>query len=153
VAPRLPQQVKTPQLMPPLSSTSRVLKVGLAAKPKHKLAEGEPELTQTDVSVLMKWTIEPALRSVPGVANVSTYGVHDRHYQVLVKPSDLRDRGVTLAQVKEATRQAAVYGSAGFHDTPNQRLAIQYFTRVRQPEDLGQAVVVHRKGEPVLLEQ
>src|SRR5262249_10886255 len=66
---------------------------------------------------------------------------------------ELRDHGVTLDQVKQAARQAAVYGSAGFHDTPNQRLALQYFTRVARPEDLGRIVVAHRKGEPVLLSQ
>ena len=41
-----------------------------------------------------------------------------RQYQVLVKPADLRDHGVTLEQVKLAARQSAVYASAGFHDPP-----------------------------------
>src|SRR5262249_35932872 len=58
-ASRLPQQVKTPHVLPPLSSTSRVLKIGLTPKAKDKLAPGEPLLTQTDVSVLMKWVMEP----------------------------------------------------------------------------------------------
>src|SRR3989440_5855868 len=52
---QLPQQVGAPRLMPPLSSTSRVLHIGLTPKPKEKLKEGEPELDQTEVSVLMKW--------------------------------------------------------------------------------------------------
>src|SRR5262245_2244484 len=92
-AARLPQQVRTPQLLPPLSSTSRTLKIGLKPKAADQLQPGEPVLTQTDVSVLMKWVIEPRLRAVPGVANVSTYGLHDRQYQVLVKPEELRARG------------------------------------------------------------
>src|SRR5262245_38633101 len=121
-ATRLPQQVGTPRLMPPLSSTSRVLHIGLTPKRKQDLKPGEPELTQTDVSVLLKWVIEPRLLRVPGVANVSTYGQHDKQYQVQVKPADLRAQGVTLDQVKQAVRQAVVFGSAGFHDTPNQRL-------------------------------
>src|SRR5262249_30730272 len=152
-AANLPQTVKPPRLLPPLSSTSRVLKVGLTPKAKEDLAPGEPLLTQTDVSVLMKWTIEPRLLAVPGVANVSTYGLHDRQYQVLVKPDELRAHGVTVDQVKKAVGQAVVYGSAGFHDTPNQRLAVQYTTRIQQPEDLGSALVAHHQGEPVLLGQ
>src|SRR5262245_38696032 len=120
---RLPRhQVEAPHILPPLSSTSRVLKIGLKPKSKEQLAPGEPELTQTDVSVLMRWTIEPRLYAVPGVANVSTYGQHDRQYQVLVKPAELRDHGITLAQVMQAAAEAAPYGSAGFHDTPGQRL-------------------------------
>ncbi len=152
-ASRLPQQVKAPQVLPPLSSTSRVLKLGLTPKSKDKLQPGEPLLTQTDISVIMKWVVEPRLLAVPGVANVSTYGMHPRQYQVLVKPANLRDHGVTLEQVKLAAKQSAVYASAGFHDTPNQRLALQYTTRIDQPSDLGETVVAQRGGQPILLRQ
>src|SRR5262249_16553254 len=97
----LRKQAGTPRLMPPLSSTSRVLHIGLTPKRKQDLKPGEPELTQTDVSVLLKWAIEPRLLRVPGVANVSTYGQHDKQYQAQVKPADLRAQGVTLDQVKQ----------------------------------------------------
>jgi len=147
-ATRLPQLARAPHILPPLSSTSRVLKLGLTPKKGHV-----PPLDQTDVSVAMKWIIEPRIRAVAGVANVSTYGLHDRQYQILVKPADLRDHGLTLDQVRQGTKQAVVYGSAGFHDTPNQRLAIQHQTRVERFEDLGRTVIAHRKGEPILLGQ
>jgi CzcA family heavy metal efflux pump len=145
-AARLPGQVKAPRVMPILSSTSRVLKIGLIPA---RDAAGRPLCTQTDISVLMKWVIEPRLFAVPGVANVSTYGLLDKQYQVLVRPADLRANGVTLEQVKQSARQAVAYGSAGYHDTPNQRLAVQYETRVRQPEDLAKAVVAFRPAEPI----
>jgi multidrug efflux pump subunit AcrB len=90
----------------------------------------------------MKWVIEPRLLAVPGVANVSTYGQLEKEYQVLVRPADLRAYGVTLEQVKQAARQAAVYGSAGYHDTPNQRLAVQFATRV----ELGQEEIPSAPG-------
>lgn len=152
-AAHLPQQVRAPRLMPPLSSTSRVLHIGLTPKKKEDLKPGEPELTQTDVSVLMKWIIEPRLLAVSGVANVSTYGLHDKQFQILVDPPVLRSYGVTLDQVKKAAAQAVVYGSAGFHDTPNQRTAIQLTTRIQRPEDLAGTVIAHRNGVPVLLGQ
>ncbi len=140
-AARLPQQVKPPRVMPILSSTSRVLKIGLTPKIGP---DGLPLCTQTDISVLMKWVIEPRLFAVPGVANVSTYGELDKQYQVLVKPAQLRAHNVTLDQVKTAARQAVAYGSAGFHDTPNQRLAVTYATRITRPEDLAKTVVAYR---------
>jgi Cu/Ag efflux pump CusA len=48
-AARLPAQVRAPRLLPPLSSTSRTLKIGLTPK----IVDGKAALTQTDVSVLM----------------------------------------------------------------------------------------------------
>src|SRR5437016_3512235 len=56
-ATQLPKVARTPHVMPILSSTSRVLKIGL----KPKLKDGKPLCSQTDVSVLMKWVIEPKL--------------------------------------------------------------------------------------------
>jgi CzcA family heavy metal efflux pump len=154
---RLPQAARTPVVMPILSSTSRVLKIGLTPKIGPN---GQPLCTQTDVSVLMRWVIEPKLLAVPGVANVSTYGLLDKQYQVLVDPAQLRANDVTLDQVKAAARQAVAYGSAGYHDTPNQRLAVYYGTRVRTPEDLAKAVVAYRPAAngtgpatPILLGQ
>ena len=152
-APNLPLQVKTPKLLPPLSSTSRVLHIGLTPKAQADLQPGEPVLDQTEISVLMRWVIEPRLLRVPGVANVSTYGQHDKQYQVLVRPADLRAFGLTLQQVQQGVRDGVVYGSAGFHDTPNQRLAMQYATRIRGPEDLKHLVIAHRGGVPIYLGQ
>src|SRR5262245_55513437 len=82
----LPQQVKAPgpRVMPPLSSTSRVLHIGLTPRPKDKLPPGVKPLDQIDVSVLNRWVITPRLLAVPGVANVSTYGHQDKRYHVLV---------------------------------------------------------------------
>src|SRR5207248_4722027 len=107
-----------------------------------KLKNGKPLCTQVDVSVLMKWVIEPKLMAVPGVANVSTYGLLDRQYQVRVKPSELRAKGVTLDQVKMATSQSFIIGSAGYLDSENQRLAVQYATRFERLQDLGKTVVL-----------
>ena len=150
VAAGLPKQVKTPQVLPPLSSTSRVLKLGLTPKARRSRPR-RAALTQTDVSVLMKWTIEPACSpcrawptSPPTVCTIGS----TRSWS---SPQTC-NHGVTLDQVKQAARQAAVYGSAGYHDTPNQRLAVQYCTRMLGGRP-GQIVVAHRNGEPVLLRQ
>jgi CzcA family heavy metal efflux pump len=153
VAPLLPAQTKPPRLLPMLSSTSRVLHIGLTPKPKDRLKPGERPLDLTDVSVAMKWVIEPRLLAVPGVANVSTYGMTEKEYQILVKPAELRAHGVTLAQVKLAAKKAVVYGSAGYHDTENQRVAVQLTTQVDKAEDLAQTVVAFPKGQPVMLGQ
>ena len=139
--------------MPPLSSTSRVLHIGLTPLAKKDLKPGEKLLTQTDVSVLLRWVIEPRLKAVKGVANISTYGQHDKVFLVLVKPEEMRAHEVTLEQIKKAVKDSVVHGSAGFHDTPNIRLAVQYSTKFKSPEDLGKIVVVHRNGAAIYLSQ
>ena len=138
----LPNVSKPPQMIQPLSSTSRTMLVRLSST----------ELSQIDMSVLARWTIKPALMGVPGVANVSLWGQREKQLQVQVDPARLREAGVTLDQVIETTGnalwvspltflEASAPGTGGFIDTPNQRLGIQHLQPIRRPEHLAQVVL------------
>ena len=139
VQPRLPLAARQPVLMPPLSSTSRAMKVGLSSK----------KLDQMQISELVRWTIRPRLMAVPGVANVAVWGQRDRLLQVLVDPDRLRAAGVTLAEVRAAAGDAVLVGGGGFVDTPNQRLAVQQAGTVQTAADLRQAIVKQAGEAPV----
>src|SRR5262245_63149717 len=107
---QLPTVAKPPVILQPLSSTSRVMKIGVWSK----------TLSQRDLTILAMWTIRPKLMSVPGVANVAIWGQRDRQLQVLVDPDHLRASGVSLDAVTKATGDAVALDSGGFVDTPNQ---------------------------------
>ena len=139
VQPRLPLAARQPVLMPPLSSTSRAMKVGLSST----------KLDQMKLSELVRWTIRPRLMAVPGVANVAVWGQRDRQLQVLVDPDRLRAAGVTLAEVRAAAGDAVLVGGGGFVDTPNQRLAVQQAGTVQTAAELSQAIVKQAGEAPV----
>src|SRR5437667_10375292 len=92
----LPNVAQPPVILQPLSATSRVMMVGLSSK----------QVSPIDMSVLARWTIRPALLSVPGVANVSVWGMRDRQLQVLVDPEKMRAHHVTLDQIGSTTGNA-----------------------------------------------
>ena len=138
----LPGVSSPPQMLQPLSSTNRVMIVGLSSK----------ELTPIEMSVLARWTIRPRLMGVPGVANVSIWGQRERQLQILVDPTHLRDTGVSLLQVVETGAnalwvspltfvEASSPGTSGFIDTPNQRVGIQHILPVASPADLAKVNV------------
>lgn len=139
VQPRLPLAARQPVLMPPLSSTSRAMKVGLSSN----------KLDQMQLSELVRWTIRPRLMAVAGVANVAVWGQRDRQLQVLVDPDRLRAAGVTLAEVRAAAGDAVLVGGGGFVDTPNQRLAVQQSGTVQSAADLARAIVKQAGEAPV----
>jgi CzcA family heavy metal efflux pump len=138
---QLPTVAKPPVILEPLSSTSRVLKIGIWSK----------TLSQRDLTEVVMWTIRPKLMAVPGVANVAVWGQRDKQFQVLVDPGRLRANTVTLDQVTRASADAVSLDAGGFVDTPNQRLAIRHLSPVSGPEDLGRTVVDVRGGAPVRL--
>jgi CzcA family heavy metal efflux pump len=122
---------RPPVVLPPLSSMSRVLKIGLSSR----------TLSQQDLTVLTTWTIRPKLMSIPGVANVAVWGQRDRQLQVRVDPERLRAHGVTLDQVLRATGDAVAIESGGWVETPTTRLPVRHLPAVQTPQDLAAVAI------------
>ena len=148
----LPQVSKPPAMLQPLSSTNRVLLVGMSSDTVSPLEMG----------VLARWTIAPRLVGVPGVANVSVWGQEDRQLQVQVDPERLRAKGVGLDQVIETSAnalwvspltfvEASTPGTGGFIDTPNQRLGIQHESPIATAADLAKVRLEGTGSKKLLL--
>jgi CzcA family heavy metal efflux pump len=138
----LPHVSKPPTMLQPTSSTSRVMMVGLSSK----------TLSPIDLSVVARWTVAPRLTGVPGVSNVSIWGLRDRQLQVQVDPRRLRDNNVSLLQIMETTGnamwvsslsfvEASTPGTSGFIETNSQRLGIRHIFPIRSARDLAQVPV------------
>ncbi len=130
----LPMVARPPVILPPLSSLSRCLKIGLWSDSQ----------SQMEMTVLTKWTIRPRLMAVAGVANVAVWGEKDPQLQVIVDPDRLRANNVTLDTVLQTVRDATAVGAGGFVDTANQRLALRHVPAVYSPEQLGEIVIAFR---------
>jgi CzcA family heavy metal efflux pump len=134
---------KPPVMLQPLSSTSRVMQIGLSSK----------NLSLIEMSVLTRWTIRPRLMGVPGVANVAVWGARQRQLQVQVDPERLGAHGVKLDQIIRTAGDALWVSplsflnastpgiTGGFIDTPNQRLGVRHFLPISSPDDLAQVTV------------
>ena len=143
-----PNVSRPPTMIQPLSSSSRVMMIGL-----------DPDrLSAIDASVIARWTMRPRLTGVPGVANVSIWGQRDRQLQVQVDPERLRERRVTLSQVIRTTGnaqlvsplsflEASTPGTGGFVETPTQRLQVrQEFEKLSSPGALARVPVEGTDG-------
>ncbi len=137
----LPAVAEMPVILSPLSSTSRVLKIGITSK----------KMSQMEMTTIAKWTIRPRLMAIPGVANVAIWGQRDRQIQVLIDPYRLHAHGITTSEVVKAASEGAEIGGGGFVDTPNQRLAVAYAAGVKKPSDLANVPVAMREGTPIRL--
>src|SRR6266540_2946522 len=138
----IPNVSKAPSMLQPLSSTGRVMMIGLSSK----------DVSLIDMSVLARWKIRPRLMGVPGVANVAIWGQRERQLQVQVDPQKLRGQGISLDQVIQSTAnalwvsplsftEASTPGTGGFIDTSNQRLGIQHISPITTAKDLSRVTV------------
>lgn len=133
---QLPVLAKTPVVLSPLSSTSRVMKIGVWSD----------KLSQTEMTTLIRWSVRPRLMSIPGVANVAIWGQRDRQLQVMVNPEKMRDYKLTLADIIRVTQDATMPAAGGFIETPNQRLSVTHMAAVRTTEDLSNIPITYRSG-------
>jgi len=154
----LPTWAAPPVILPPLSATSRVMKIGISSK----------SMSLIDLSMIGYWTIRQRLLRVPGVANVAIWGERLEMPQVQVVPERLRTHGVTLDEVMRATSDALdvglfqfsdghLVGSGGWIDTPNQRLQIRHVLPLVSksgeftPDALANTPLAVRNGRQLLL--
>src|ERR671914_1271401 len=137
-APNLPTWASPPFMMPPLSSTSRVMKIGITSD----------ELNMREMSMVAYWKIRQELLRVDGVANVMIYGEQLQQQQVYVDPRKLAENGVSLEQVMDQTAdsldagllrysEGAVIGTGGFVQADGQRLDVRNVLPIVGPEDLA----------------
>src|SRR6266487_3197534 len=152
VAPSLPTWAAPPVMLAPVSATGRAMKVGMTSN-DHSLIK---------MSMTAYWTVRARLLQVPGVANVAIWNERLQMMAVLAEPSKMRTTGVSLNQVMDATGEAvdsgllrfssgSVIGTAGFIDTPNQRIGVRNVLPVVTPKDLAQAPVARKAGKTVRL--
>jgi CzcA family heavy metal efflux pump len=150
ITPTLPSWSTSPQLMPEVSATARVMKIGISSD----------SMSLTDVSMTSFYTIRPRLLRVPGVANVAVWGMRADTLQVLVDPTRLQQKGVTLDQVMEVAGDSAdagmlkfsegtVVGTGGFIETTTQRLLVNHTLAIVTAADLAKVPVTTTSGTQV----
>ncbi|WP_426985673.1 efflux RND transporter permease subunit [Pseudarthrobacter sp. Y6] len=151
VIPTLPTWAAPPLMLQPLSSTSRVMKIGLSSTTRSLI----------EMSMISYWNIRAHLLRVPGVANVAIWGERLQMLQVQADPAKLAANNVTLEDVMSSTADAldagllkyspgALIGTGGSLETPSQAIGIRHVQPITTPADLAQVALEDREGLPPL---
>ncbi len=149
IAPQLPTWASPPFMIQPLSSTSRVLKIGITST--------DPELDLIDLSMTTYWKIRTRLMRVPGVANVPIWGERIEMPTIEIDPERMRGAKVTVEAVSEGVANALdagllqysdgnYIGRGGFIDTPDRRFQVRHILPILKAEDLGGVPVESSDG-------
>ncbi|WP_440223235.1 efflux RND transporter permease subunit [Dokdonella sp. MW10] len=105
----------------------------------------------TELRTLQEWIMEKRLRTVPGVANVVSFGGHLRTWQVEPDLDKLRDRGVSLDMFADALERGSANAGGGYVEQGQQQYLIRGVGLMRSADDIGKVVVDVRDGTPILV--
>jgi len=100
---------------------------------------------------VLDWVIRPALRTVPGVADVNALGGVVRAYEVAPDPVKLAASGVTITQIKEAINANNRNDGAGRLGEGDEVLLVRSEGSIASLDDLRAVVVTIKNGSPIRL--
>lgn len=106
-------------------------------------------LTPTEARTLMDWVVRPALRGVPGVADVNVLGGFVRTYEVVPDPAAMAARDITTDMLEEALERNNRNDGAGRIRDGEEALLVRAEGRIRALEDVRAIVIASREGRVV----
>jgi cobalt-zinc-cadmium resistance protein CzcA len=134
----LPEGIQRPRLGPVATGIGEVF---------HYLVTGNKDLAE--LRTVQDWVLKPALRTVPGTAEINSWGGLEKQYQVRIDPRRLLQYDVTFAQVAQAVRDNNLNVGGGSIERSGEMLLIHGLGRTNTLEQIGDIVVAAKEGVPL----
>ena len=130
----------TPQLAPLSNAVGEVFRYVIQAP---------PTMARDEVRVLQDWLIRPALRTVPQVADIVSFGGAVRELQVRVDPAKLARYRLSMDDLQKAIGAGGDNAGGGLLRRGDQSFVIRGLSLYRSADDLAAAVISADDGKPV----
>jgi len=130
------------QLGPITTGLGEIFQYALIAKDKEKH-------NATELRTIQDYIVRPILRTVPGVADVNSFGGFVKQYQVIVKPERLTSFGVTLQQVSDALAKNNANASGNYIEHQSEQYIVRGLGLVKNIADIENIIVATHEHAPI----
>jgi len=137
----LPEGLPSPEMGPVATGLGEVLHYALTSETS----------SLEELTTLHDWVLRPQLLTVPGVAEVNTWGGHRRQYHVIVDPLRLLEHELTLDDVVEALRENNENVGGGVISAAGELHLVHGIGLARSLEEIEGIVVAEFAGIPVAI--
>lgn len=137
----LPAGIEPPELGPVTTGLGEIL---------HYIVSG-PGKTAKELRGVQDWIVKPQLQTVPGVAEVNSWGGDERQIQIAVDPAALASRGVRLEDLVEAVEEDNRNVGGGLLEEAGRASPVQGVGVIVTPESLGDIMIPGESGATVRL--
>jgi cobalt-zinc-cadmium resistance protein CzcA len=98
---------------------------------------------------ILDWTIRPALRTLPGVADVNSLGGLARSFEIVPDHTALAARGISFAMLEQAVQSNNRNDGAGRISDGDEALLVRAEGSVQSLQDLRNIVITSTSGNPI----
>ncbi|MCX8167195.1 MAG: CusA/CzcA family heavy metal efflux RND transporter [Candidatus Micrarchaeota archaeon] len=130
-----------PEVQPPYGPTGEIFRYTLESKTRNV----------RDLLTIQNWVIERELKSVPGVADVVSFGGEQKTYEVQLNPILLSKYDLTPLDVYEALTKANINVGGDVIERNNQAFVVRGIGLINSKEDLENVIVDDVNGTPLLV--
>ena len=147
----LPEGIERPEMGPVSTGLGEVFHYVLSYEgvDVSKLPEERRIELLTELRTIHDWVVKPQLRSVPGVAEVNSWGGYEKQYQVRIDPDRLIKHELTFDEVIDAIEANNRNVGGGTITEESQLLLIHGVGRTVNIEQIGNIVITSRDGVPI----
>lgn len=110
------------------------------------------ELSLMEQRTLLDWVIRPALRTVPGVADVNALGGVVRSFEVIPDNIRLAARNIGIDQLVKALQSNNRNDGAGRLTEGEEALIVRAEGRIKDEQDIRAIVISQQQGMPIKVE-
>lgn len=132
----LPQGIVRPKMGPTATGLGEVF---------HYVVTGQGS-DPTELRTIHDWMIKPPLKTVPGTAEINTWGGYEKQYQVRIDPERLIKHGLTFSEVVESVQKNNFNVGGGNISRDSGMLLVQGLGRTTNLDQIRQIVVKAKDG-------
>ena len=124
---------------------------GLGEVFQYTLVSKDKKHDATDLRTMQDYIVRPILRTVPGVADVSSFGGRVKQFQVVVNPDRLTSFKISLQQVFEALEKNNANANGNFIEHKSEQYIVQGLGLVKDTRDIENIIVATHEHTPVFV--
>jgi len=138
---RLPQGYGEPVLGPNSSGLGQVF--------WYTIESADKKLSAMDLRTLHDWSVRLILRTAAGVDDVTTWGGHEKQFQVQIDPRKLVKYGLSFKEVMERLTANNKQVGGQYLNIGVEQYLVRGLGLVNNAADIGTIVVAERNGAPI----
>jgi len=116
---------------------------------QYTLVSDDPDFDAAQLKTLQDFSIAPQLRTVPGVAEVNSWGGFTEQYHVVVEPGRLIQAGITLGDVEEAIARNNYNFGGTYTESRGERFVVRGVGRFQDTSDIEDVSIATTNGVPI----
>lgn len=128
-----------PNLSPLASATGEIMRYRV-------VGEGVP---LTELKTIEDWTLAREFKSIPGVADVSSFGGTIKQYQIQIDPKRLKTYDITLKNVTDAITNANTNTGGNFVERGSEEYIVRGIGLLHDESEIRNVIVTQHNGTPV----